>query len=74
MSELQRQILNLSIADRLQLASFIIASISEKEVDATLPIPESWIQEALERNREYEAGKTKGYSWEEAKMRIHGKS
>lgn len=74
MSELQKHILTLSVAERLQLASFIIASISEKQVDSSLPIPEGWIQEALARNNDYESGKAKGLSWEEAKSRIHGKN
>lgn len=74
MSELQKHILSLSVAERLQLASFIISSISEKQVDTTLPIPDGWIQEALMRNEAFELGKTKGYSWEEAKARIHGRS
>ncbi|MEL6847470.1 MAG: addiction module protein [Bacteroidota bacterium] len=71
MSDLQRYILSLPVSERLELVAFIISSISEKEVDATIPIPDEWIQEALSRNSRYQAGESKGFSWEEAKARIH---
>lgn len=72
MSELQRHILGMSISERLQLVSFIISSISEKNVSPTIPIPDKWIQQALMRNQEYESGKSKAYSWEEVKAKING--
>ena len=73
MSELQKQILSLPVAERLRLISFIISSISEKEVNSTIPIPDDWIVQALARNADYESGKTQGVSWEDVKKRVHGK-
>ncbi|MEZ4776530.1 MAG: addiction module protein [Bacteroidia bacterium] len=72
MSELQKQILALPVAERLQLIAFIATSISGDEVGHLFTVPDEWIKEALERDEKYKQGKSATYTWDEVKTRIYG--
>ena len=69
MQELQAQILELSVAERLQLIRFIAASIP---TDDTAFVPSQWLEEAQTRNVAFTASKHAGYSWEEVKKQVYG--
>ncbi len=73
MSTLQQQILQLSVADRLQLISFIASSISPETVQASFHVPDEWIEEALARDAAHEADPSRAQPWDEVKARIYGK-
>lgn len=73
MNTLQEQILQLSVADRLQLISFIAESLSPEAVQSTFELPAAWVEEALARDAAYASGRSQGYTWDEVKDRVHGK-
>lgn len=73
MSELQKHILTLPIPERIRLISFIAASISENDIQENFVTPDSWIQEAVERDRLFTNKKQQGYTWEEVKARVDDK-
>ena len=73
MNELQQHILSLSSSERLRLASFILASLSEEELADTPHIPAQWIAEAQASVAAAKRGDTPTYSWEEVKARINGR-
>lgn len=70
MKELQQLILDLPAAHRLQLASFILASLQTEEIGMSGDIPSAWVLEAQESIRTYKQEKVKGYSWEEVKQKL----
>ena len=67
MNELQQHILSLSPGERLQLASFILASLSGDELDNDPHIPFAWIEEAQASIALAKQGNTATYTWEEVK-------
>lgn len=73
MSELQKHILTLTIPERIRLISFIASSISENDIQENFVTPDSWIQEALERDRLFTNDEQQGYTWEEVKARVDDK-
>lgn len=70
MNELQQNILQLSVPERLQLISFIAASISEEAISQT--IPEEWIKEANASIDRAMRGEEEVFSWEDVKARVYG--
>lgn len=73
MNALHEQILQLSVADRLQLIAFIASSISPETVQSnSVEVPDAWIDEALSRDAAFVQGKSQGYSWDEVKRRVRG--
>lgn len=73
MSELQKHILTLTIPERIRLISFIASSISENDIQENFVTPDSWIQEALERDRLFTNDEQQGYTWDEVKARVDDK-
>ncbi|MDX2286083.1 MAG: addiction module protein [Bacteroidia bacterium] len=73
MSALQEQILQLSVADRLQLIAFIASSISPEAVQsAAFEVPDTWVEEALARDAAYAEGNGRGLTWEEVNRQVRG--
>ncbi|MEZ4827990.1 MAG: addiction module protein [Bacteroidia bacterium] len=73
MSALQEQILQLSVADRLQLIAFIAASLSPEAVQsAAFEVPDTWVEEALARDAAYVEGNSRGLTWEEVNRQVRG--
>ena len=73
MNDLQQHILSLSSSERLRLASFILASLSEEELADTPHIPAQWIAEAQASVAAAKRGDAPSYSWEEVRARIDGR-
>lgn len=73
MSILHQQILQLSVADRLQLISFIASSISPETMQESFEVPDTWIEEALSRDAAHAVDPSHAQSWEEVKTRVYGK-
>ena len=73
MNELQQHILSLSPGERLQLASFILASLSGDELVNDPHIPLAWVEEAQASIIRARQGDAPTYSWEEVKARIYGR-
>jgi hypothetical protein len=72
MHELKQMILTLPAAERLRLATFILASLSPDEV-ADSPIPEAWLAEARAEADRMENGESQLKTWEEVKAAIKAK-
>ncbi len=73
MNELQQHILTLSSSERLRLASFILASLSEEEITDATQIPAQWIADAQASVSAAKQGDTPTYNWEEVKARFYGR-
>ena len=73
MSEPQQRILQLSVADRLQLISFIASSISPETVQTDFQVPDEWVNETLGRDAAFEANPNAAPSWEEVKAKVYSK-
>ena len=73
MSDLQQLILQLSVAERLQLISFIASSISERDAEKPFQVPEEWVEEAVTRGENYTSNPEGGQSWKEVQSRVYGK-
>ncbi|MEM7659412.1 MAG: addiction module protein [Bacteroidota bacterium] len=72
MKELQQHILQLSPAKRLQLASFILASLSDlEELEQDPMVPKAWVLEAKNNIQGALDGTSKTYSWEEVKAKLN---
>ncbi|RMG72423.1 MAG: hypothetical protein D6722_05445 [Bacteroidetes bacterium] len=69
MNELKRTILDMPAAERLQLATFILASLSPEDVFEP-SIPEAWILEARLEAERMKKGEVPLKSWEEVKAEI----
>ena len=73
MNELQQHILTLSSSERLRLASFILASLSEEEITDATHIPAQWIADAQASLSAAKQSDTPTYNWEEVKARFYGR-
>lgn len=73
MNELQQHVLSLSPGERLQLASFILASLSSDELTHDPHIPSAWIKEAQASIALAKQEIAPTFTWEEVKARIYGR-
>ena len=62
-----KEILQLSVAERMQIVDSIWESIEAESTVAETPLPEWQIEEINRRIDDFESGKTKTYTWEEVK-------
>ena len=67
MSDLQQSILALSPQARLELASFILKSLSGEQFQDGESIPEAWLEEARNEIEKMKTGEAPTFSWEEIK-------
>ncbi len=73
MNALHEQILQLPVADRLQLIAFIASSLSPEAVQsAAFGIPDVWVEEALARNKAYSESSSQELTWEEVNRQVRG--
>lgn len=72
MNELRQHILTLTSKERLHLASFILASLSEEEIEDRPQIPMSWVQEAQASVLRARSGEQPVFTWQDVKARIYG--
>ncbi|GAB4422202.1 MAG: hypothetical protein OHK0039_38100 [Bacteroidia bacterium] len=71
MNALQEQIMQLSVADRLELIVFIASSISPEAVQsAAFEVPDTWVEEALARDATYAGNNNRGLTWEEVNRQV----
>ena len=67
--KLLREVLELPIAERAEVAAELLASLDDAEAEDSVEVEAAWAAEIEKRARRVIAGESAGRSWEEVRRR-----